>query len=284
VRLAEGETLGVDGLGPQNVVCVGFDLDRFLKLNRLEFIEGDPEHAIARLRDGDAVLVAEQFLVARGLGLGKTIGLGGTNGDIRFEIVGVVSSAGLDIATQFFGLRNLYMEQAASCVFMDFAAVTKHFGTRDAFIMQLTLDPERGEELDEAIKSIVLEQLPGASYASGRMIRGTLDTVANTMLGVTASVSSSPASASAMSSRRASAPVATSSACCGRSAARRRCRCVSSSANRSSLPLPARWSAPPSAFTSPGWARSGIAISPASISRSPSPRCRSRSAGRRSPS
>jgi putative ABC transport system permease protein len=189
VRLAEGETLGVDGLGPQNVVCVGFDLDRFLKLNRLEFIEGDPEHAIARLRDGDAVLVAEQFLVARGLGLGKTIGLGGTEGDIRFEIVGVVSSAGLDIATQFFGLRNLYMEQAASCVFMDFAAVTRHFGTRDAFIMQLTLDPEKGEELDEAIKSIVLEQLPGASYASGRMIRGTLDTVANTMLGVTASVS-----------------------------------------------------------------------------------------------
>jgi putative ABC transport system permease protein len=189
VRLAKGETLGVDGLGPTNVVCVGFDLDRFLKLNRLDFIQGDPQHAIERLRDGDAVLVAEQFLVARKLGLGGTIGLGGTAGDKRFEIVGVVSSAGLDIATQFFGVRSLYMEQAASCVFMDFNAVTRHFGSKDAYIMQLVLDSTRGPELDEELKQIVLEQVPGANYASGRMIRGTLDTIANTVLGVTASVS-----------------------------------------------------------------------------------------------
>jgi putative ABC transport system permease protein len=189
VRLAKGETLGVDGLGPENVVCVGFDLDRFLKLNRLEFVQGDPETAVRRLREGDAVLVAEQFLVARGLGLGHTIGLGGAAGDRRFEIVGVVSSAGLDIATQFFGIRQLYMEQAASCVFMDFDAVAKHFGSRDAFIMQLVLDPTRGDDLDEELKQFVLENVPGANYASGRMIRGTLDKVSNTLLGVTAAVS-----------------------------------------------------------------------------------------------
>ncbi|MBL9120541.1 MAG: ABC transporter permease [Phycisphaerae bacterium] len=189
VRLAAGETLGVDGLGPQNVVCVGFDLDRFLGLNRLDFIEGDPAHAVERLREGDAVLVAEQFLIARGLGLGTSIGLGGNAGDKRFEIVGVVSSAGLDIATQFFGLRQVYMEQAASCVFMDFDAVARHFGSRDAFIMQLVLDPSRGEDLDEELKQYVLEKVPGANYASGRMIRGTLDKVANTLLGVTAGVS-----------------------------------------------------------------------------------------------
>ncbi len=189
VRLAKGETLGVDGLGPTNVVCVGFDLDRFLKLNRLDFIEGDPQHAIERLRDGDAVLVAEQFKVARHLGVGGSIGLGGAAGDRRFEIVGVVSSAGLDIATQFFGVRSLYMEQAVSCVFMDFNAVARQFGSRDAYIMQLVLDPSRGEELDEELKQIVLEQVPGANYASGRMIRGTLDKVASTLLGMTASVS-----------------------------------------------------------------------------------------------
>lgn len=189
VRLAAGETLGVEGLGPRNVVCVGFDLDRFLRLNRLEFLQGDPARAVERLRQGDAVLVAEQFLVARGLGLGSTIGLGGANGDRRFEIVGVVSSAGLDIATQFFGLRQVYMEQAASCVFMDFDAVARHFGSRDAFIMQLVLDPSRGPELDDELKRLVLEKVPGATYASGRMIRGTLDKVADTLLGVTAAIS-----------------------------------------------------------------------------------------------
>ncbi len=189
VRLAKGETLGVDGLGPPSVICVGFEPTRFLQLNRLEWIRGTPETAIPRLKDGDAVLVAEQFLVARGLDVGSTIGLGGIAGDKRFEIVGVVSSAGLDIATQFFGIRSVYMEQAASCVFMDFDAVGKHFGSRDAFIMQLVLDDERASETDKSLATLVSERVPGAVYSSGRSIRGVLDEIGNTMLGVTASVS-----------------------------------------------------------------------------------------------
>lgn len=189
VRLAAGETLGVDGLGPQNVICVGFDIDRFLAMTQLDFVQGDPESAVARLREGDAVLVAEQFLNARGLGVGSTIGIGGASGDKRFEIVGVVSSAALEIAIQYFGLRQLYMEQAVGCVFMDFAAVTKHFGSRDAFIMQLALDPTRGADLDDELKQYVVEHVPGANYASGRMIRATLDDIAATLLGVTAAVS-----------------------------------------------------------------------------------------------
>lgn len=188
VRLAKGETLGVDGLGPPSVVCVGFDPERFLALNRLDFIRGTPEDALPKLRRGDAVLVAEQFLVARGLDVGDTIGLGGTAGDTRFEIAGVVSSAGLDIATQFFGMRAIYMEHAASCVFMDFDAVKRHFGTRDAFIMQLRLDPSRDASFDEELKRTIEEKVPGATYTSGRSIRAALDEIGDTALAVTSSV------------------------------------------------------------------------------------------------
>ncbi len=188
VRLAKGETLGVDGLGPPSVVCVGFDPERFLALNRLEFLRGTAEDAIPKLKRGNAVLIAEAFHLARGLDVGDTIGLGGTAGDVRFEIAGVVSSAGLDIATQFFGMRTIYMEHAASCVFMDFDAVKQHFGTRDAFIMQLRLDPSRDAALDDELSRAVAEQIPGATFTSGRAIRATLDDIGTTGLAVTSSV------------------------------------------------------------------------------------------------
>jgi putative ABC transport system permease protein len=188
VRLAEGETLGVDGLGPPSVVCVGFDPEQFLALNRLEWIRGTPEEALPKLERGDAVLVAEQFLVARGLDVGDTIGLGGTAGDTRFEIAGVVSSAGLDIATQFFGIRSVYMEQAASCVFMDFDAVEKHFGVRTAYIMQLVLEKDRAAEIDDALAKLVPETVPGAVYASGRSMRAIIDDVGANLRTVTGTV------------------------------------------------------------------------------------------------
>ncbi|MDZ4755414.1 MAG: FtsX-like permease family protein [Phycisphaerae bacterium] len=188
VRLAKGETLGVDGLGPTTVVCAGFDPDRFIALNNLEWIRGTPEAAIPRLKDGDAVLVAEQFLLARGLDVGSTIGLGGNAGDTRFEIVGVVSCPALQVAVQVFGIRGVYMEQAVSCVFMDFAAVEKHFGSRDARLMQLVLD-DASAETDAAVEKLVRDRVPGASYASGRGIRAVLDDVGGTMRSITAAVS-----------------------------------------------------------------------------------------------
>jgi putative ABC transport system permease protein len=191
VRLAEDDRLGVEGFGPTSVICVGFTPREFLRLNRLEFLQGDPETAIARLEGGDAVLVAEQFLTARGLGVGDTIGLGGTDGDVRFEIAGVVGAAGLDMATQMFGIRNAYMEHAVSCVFMDFAAVERHFGTREALLMQVSLaeDPTGDPgSVERGIEKAVAESIPGAVFASGRSIRKTIDEVGRTMERVSSGV------------------------------------------------------------------------------------------------
>jgi putative ABC transport system permease protein len=191
VRLAEQDRLGVEGFGPTSVICVGFPPREFLRLNRLDFLQGDPETAIARLESGDAVLVAEQFLTARGLGVGDTIGLGGTEGDVRFEIAGVVGAAGLDLATQMFGIRNAYMEHAVSCVFMSFDAVERHFGTREALLMQVSLAPDpEGQPgaVERAIEGAVGESIPGAVFVSGRSIRSTIEEVGTTMERVTLSV------------------------------------------------------------------------------------------------
>jgi putative ABC transport system permease protein len=191
VRLAEEDRLGVEGFGPTSVICVGFPPREFLRMNRLEFLRGDPETAIARLETGDAVLVAEQFLTARGLDVGDTIGLGGVSGDVRFEIAGVVGAAGLDMATQMFGIRNAYMEHAVSCVFMDFSAVERHFGTREALLMQVSLaedPPGDPGAVERGIERQVAERIPGATFASGRSMRKTIDEVGVTMERVSAGV------------------------------------------------------------------------------------------------
>ncbi len=188
LKVIGGNRLGLAGISTSNVVCVGFDSVPFFALNRLEWIAGNPTSAAARLREGNAVLVAQEFLTARGLGLGATLQLGSDRDHHPFEVVGVVSAAGLDVATQFFGIRSMYMEHAAGCVFMDFDAVERHFGTREAFLVQLEIDPS-ATTADEADLARSIEEIaPGGIFASGRSIRGEIMTIGGILLTVSATV------------------------------------------------------------------------------------------------
>ena len=188
LKIAGDQVFGVEGLGPTNVVCVGFEPRPFLEMNRLDWLEGSPETAIPRLESGDAILVAPEFLIARGLGVGSKLRLGSGANEAEFEIVGVVTAAGLDIATQTFGMRQIYMEQAVSCVFMDFAAVERHFDTRDAYIMQLRLAPGLDDAQEKVLSDAVSDAVPGAVFSSGRAIRGFVEEIGGTVLAVTSAV------------------------------------------------------------------------------------------------
>ncbi len=188
LRVGGEQVFGVEGLGPSNVVCVGFEPRPFLEMNRLDWVQGTPETAIPRLEQGDAILVAPEFLVARGLGVGSRIRLGSGANEAEFEIVGVVTAGGLDIATQTFGMRQIYMEQAVSCVFMDFGAVERHFDTRDAYIMQLKLDSGLSEEDEKILETAVPDAVPGAVFSSGRAIRGFVEDIGGKVLAVTSGV------------------------------------------------------------------------------------------------
>ncbi|MFN5497189.1 MAG: ABC transporter permease, partial [bacterium] len=188
LKMAGEQVFGVRGLGPTNVVCVGFEPRPFIEMNRLDWIEGSPETAIPRLEQGDAILVAPEFLVARGMGVGSKLRLGSGKNEAEFEIVGVVTAAGLDIATQTFGMRQIYMEQAVSCVFMSFEAVERHFDTREAYIMQMKLDPDRDEGGEKRLGDEVANAVPGAVFSSGRAIRGFVDQVGGTILALTSAV------------------------------------------------------------------------------------------------
>lgn len=188
LRVGGEQVFGVEGMGPSNVVCVGFEPRPFLAMNRLDWVQGSPDAAIPRLEQGDAILVAPEFLVARALGVGSKIKLGSGANEAEFEIVGVVTAGGLDIATQTFGMRQIYMEQAVSCVFMDFNAVERHFDTRDAYIMQLRLDAGLSEDDEKTLETAVPDAVPGAVFSSGRAIRGFVEEIGGKVLAVTSAV------------------------------------------------------------------------------------------------
>ncbi len=205
LRIAGEQVFGVEGMGPTSVICVGFEPRPFLEMNRLDWLQGSPESAIPRLEQGDAILVAPEFLIARNKGVGSKLRLGSGSNEAEFEIVGVVTAAGLDIATQTFGMRQIYMEQAVSCIFMDFAAVKRHFNTSDAYIMQLRLraPPSHDKAVlldaafdvvfdaaatDEALRIAVEDAVPGAVFSSGRAIRALVDDIGASILRITAAV------------------------------------------------------------------------------------------------
>ena len=188
LRVGGDAGLGVQSLAPPNVICIGFEPDAFLRMNRLEWIQGTPEEALPALRSGQGLLVAEQFLTARGLQVGDSIELIAPKAKATFRIVGVVSSAGLDVATQMFGIRSVYMEHAISCVFVDMATVGRLFGVHEAVMMQMDLGPEGTAKDDETLALRVSEAAPGAVFASGRAIRAAIDDVGRVVQGVTGAV------------------------------------------------------------------------------------------------
>ncbi|MFO0783218.1 MAG: ABC transporter permease [Phycisphaerales bacterium] len=167
---------------------MGFPPDQFLALNRLDWVQGSPESALPKLRSGRGILVAKEFLVAHGKQVGSTIRLGGGSISQEYEIVGVVGAAGLDVATQFFGIRSVYLQNAVSCVFMDFNEVATRFGSRDAYILQVDMDDTLGPEADKVLGDAVQQAIPGAVFASGRAIRRTVEEIGATVLSVTSTV------------------------------------------------------------------------------------------------
>ncbi len=185
-RRADGTTgshvLGLADVSPPNVVAIGFPPEAFFQLNRIEWERGDPESALEPLRSGRGVLVAREFLTSRGLDLGDTVEVGPDGRSKSYEIVGVVSAAGLDVATQFFGIRSVYAEHAVSCIFLDFDEVARQFGSREAYIMQVNLPGSASDADEAAIEREIQAKAPGTIFVSGRRLRGFVMEIGETIM------------------------------------------------------------------------------------------------------
>jgi putative ABC transport system permease protein len=179
VKLADRQVFGVEGITPPYVMCIGFDPERFFRMNEIEWVQGEQERAIERLTAGEGAIVAERFLTAQNIGVGDTLTMELGRVSAEVEIVGVVRSSGLDIITQVFGIRSVYREFAISCVFMDYDTAANLFSNHDAYMLQVDLDDSvTDDEATEAINATA----PGVMFRSGRWIMETLNDVAGGLL------------------------------------------------------------------------------------------------------
>lgn len=170
---------GVEGLAPPQVVCVGFDPSTFFRMNQIEWTQGSIEEALPKLESGEGILVAEQFLTARNIGVGSMLTLGAGRLEREFEVVGVVSSSGLELATQYFGIRSVYYERAVSTVFADFDVIRETFDNDDIYLLQVNLI----EGIDEEkVEKTIADAAPGVFFRSGRSVRESIDEIGYSLL------------------------------------------------------------------------------------------------------
>ncbi len=174
VDTRDEHVFGVSRLQKFRVNFISFEPDEFFDMTAIEWIEGEPDYALAKLNEGGGVLVAREFVVAAGLSVGDTLELGYEGQWAEFEIVGVVMSPGLNIATRLFGIGDAYLEQAISSVFGSRGDSIRHFGNDDINLIQINLKDDANEELALArIKSEL--NVRGLTTGSGKQLRAMID-------------------------------------------------------------------------------------------------------------
>lgn len=179
VPVADRHMFGVKGIAPQNVHFVGFEPEPFLKMTNIEWIQGEPKEAVARLIKGGAIIVAREFLTARGIGVGDTLTLGPDDNKHDFEVVGVVSSPGLDIITSVFGIQGAFHEQAIHCVFTTRAEAKRCFDNDNIVLIQFSLTDNI---TDEEAEKIIKQNLGPVHFGSGRRVKEYIFNIASAMM------------------------------------------------------------------------------------------------------
>ncbi len=167
----ETDAFGVKALQKYNTTFMAFEPDRFFGMTQLTWVQGEPEEAIKRLKQGGAVIVAREFLVARGLGVGDTFTARHDEKEYKFEVVGVVTSPGLDIISKFFNIGEDYTQQSLHAVFGSRKDLKEKFASEAIHLIQI--DFKEGVD-DEAAVDRIRRELFDAGIldaGSGRRIK-----------------------------------------------------------------------------------------------------------------
>lgn len=152
----DNNAFGVEGIRIPPTFFVAFEPEPFFRMTNLHWIDGDPVYARRRLAEGGAALVAKEFVIGRdGFGVGETFSVERAGQVHTFEIVGVISSPGLDVVSFYFDIGREYANQALGSVFGTRADLARVFGSTTIHMAQVGLrgeisDKEVAEKLREA--------------------------------------------------------------------------------------------------------------------------------------
>lgn len=176
IQPVETDTFGVRALQSYRSTFMGFEPEPFFRMVRPVWVQGNEAEGIRRLNQGGAIIVGREFVIARNLRLGDTFVCRANGREHAFEIVGVVTSPGLEVVSQFFSIGEEFSDQAMHAVFGSRRDLKEKFGNEAIHLIQIALAP--GTDDAEAISKIK-EVLAGAGVleaGSGRQLKEQLDT------------------------------------------------------------------------------------------------------------
>lgn len=173
LRIHGGKTFGVKQFGTSRTTFIAFEPEPFFRLVNLRFEAGDPEYAKRRLQEGGAVLVAKEFLLAQnGYKVGDKFPITHKGEKFEFEIVGAVSSPGLEVVNAFFDIGKQYAEESVSAVFGSRADLQRVFGTSAIHLIQVALDDENDDAgITDQLRAVVG---PAAMVGSAKEVKSTI--------------------------------------------------------------------------------------------------------------
>lgn len=163
----DGASFGVESVSPPATLFVSCDIDAFVRMVDLEWIEGDPEAALQGAQRGKTLVVSREYRIAHDVGVGDQLTLMAPGGPVTFDVVGVVASKGLDVATHTFGIQQAYEQAAVSSVFGTQRDAERFFGVKS---INLVLMDFKDDVSDEAALDQVREAAPGVIVGSSRRI------------------------------------------------------------------------------------------------------------------
>ncbi len=176
---------GIDGISPRNTLFVSFEPHTFIQLTELDWDQGNPTDALAALDAGTSILVSKEYRIAHGLGIGDTITINTpVEGPVDFNIAGVVTSPGLDVAVQLFGINQYYADAAISSIMGTRADAKRYFNTDATNLVLLRYaDGITGEQ----VQRDVYKNLSGIVFGDSSAIRAIVNESAERFMGIASS-------------------------------------------------------------------------------------------------
>ncbi|AMV31547.1 FtsX-like permease family protein [Pirellula sp. SH-Sr6A] len=157
-----------------NAVLFGIDAQEILTGNAplvpVNFVQGNRDDVVSRLKSGGTCVVSRDFQVTSGLRVGQKVKFIPPNAPsqrVEYEIVGVVEMPGWQWITKFSGVRRHFV-RTASMMFVDRQTVRKDFQLNRTEFCWLNLKPgTKLPEIEAAMQKIAEQFATGNIQADG---------------------------------------------------------------------------------------------------------------------
>jgi len=163
----ESNAFGVSALKSVKTTFVAFEPEKLFEMTNMHWVAGDPKYAMRRVTEGGAVIVAKEFLVERDeYEVGDMFTITHKGETHEMEIVGAISSPGLDLVRKYFDIGSEYADQAVHSIFGSRDDLKRLFGSDAIHLIQVSLKKDHAIS-DEDVTAQLRASLDDTMLAVG---------------------------------------------------------------------------------------------------------------------